>query len=178
MKVRDIKQKNKVGPNIVGENVQIKKLITINKEDKKSEERIAIQDNSSLHNLNLWLYSFLFKKFGFLKTGIGFGFSSLLSLLYLYQTFSLKWFENNYFTLFAVILLIYSLYFFQFFTNRSCPECKAKFSLEKKGTYKIGECNVKGVPHDINEVNFRCTECKKDFVENCREPHEGYNSVD
>jgi hypothetical protein len=173
MEVKNIKQENKVGPNIIGEKVEIGKLITINKSDQR-KERIAIDDNNSIHNFNLKIYGFLFKKFGFLKTGIGFGVSSLASILYLYQTFYLKLLENTFLTIFSIILLIYSIYFFQYFKNRSCPNCKSKFSLAKKGTFKVGECKVKGVPHDINEQEFECVECKKAFVERYLESHSEY----
>jgi transposase-like protein len=101
-----------------------------------------------------------------------------MSLLYLYQTFFLKWLENTYLTAFTIILLIYSLYYFQFFKNKSCPECGAKFSLSKKGTYKIDECKIKGIPYDINESEFECTKCGKLFTEAFREPHEEYDSKD
>ncbi|MBU4351620.1 MAG: hypothetical protein KJ939_00875 [Nanoarchaeota archaeon] len=177
MKARDIKQDNKSGPNIVGDNIKIGKLVSVNKESEK-KERIPIGDNSILHNLNLWLYGSLFKKFGFVKTGVGFGISGGISLLYLIQNYFLKWFQNNYLTIIFIVLFLYSIYFFQYFRNRSCPGCKAKFSLVKKGTYKVGECKVKGVPHDINEEEFKCAECGKTFIEQFREAHEKQTTID
>ena len=172
MKLRDIKQENKSGPNIVGDNIKIGNLVTVNKEDQKGKERIPVDNNRDLHNLSLWLYGFLFKKFGFLKTGIGFVISGLISAGYLYQTFLLKLFQNNYLTVLFIALLVYSVNYFQFFKNRSCPECKSQFSLIKKGTFKVGECKIKGIPHDINETEFECEECHKSFVESFREEHD------
>ena len=71
-------------------------------------------------------------------------------------------------TVTSILLLLYSLSYFNFFTNKSCKECGAKFSLEKKGTHKVGECKIEGVSHDINETEYKCNEL---FLEYSRVPH-------
>lgn len=180
MKIRDINQKNKNAPNIVAKNIKGSKIETTIYENSKSpkKERIVIKDNSILHNLNLQLYGFLFKRFGFLKTGIGFGITGLASVSYLFQAFYLNWFQQGYVNAFFIFLLIYSVYYFQFFFNKKCHYCKKEFSLVKKGTYKIGECKIKGVPHDINEIEYNCNSCKKKVFRQYREAHEGYSTQD
>lgn len=146
----------------------------ITNQNKSKREKISLEDNKLVHNVNLKLYSFLFKRFGFLKTGIGFGIVGISSILYLYQAFYLKWFQQTYFNVIFILLLIYSIYYFQFFLNKSCSECNSKFSLFKVGTYKTGECRIEGIPYDINEIEYKCDNCNKIFVEEEKVRHQSY----
>lgn len=172
MKIKEVNQKNKSGVNIVAENIQGNIYnIQDNKKITKDKERIALEDNKEFHNFNLKLYGLIFEKFGFLRSSIGFGASSIISSFYLYQAYYLKWFSQTYVELFFILLLAYSLYFFIFLLNRSCPNCKAKFSLYKIGTYKVGECKIEGIPYDINKINYRCINCKRVFVEEEKVEH-------
>lgn len=176
MKVKKISQKSKSGQNIVGGSIRTGKIVNItniseSEQLKDKQKRIPLEDNP-LHNINLALYGYLFRKFGFKKTGIGFVISGLTSGLYFYQLFFLEWMKNNYLTILFSVLLIYSVWYFQFFFHKSCPECKSKFSLVRTGRYKVDEAKIKGVPHDVIENEYECANCKNIFVEEYTESHE------
>jgi hypothetical protein len=174
MKARDIRQTNKLGPNFVADKIEKPTIIInegkeSNKENKK--ERIPLDDNPLIHNINLKLYGFVFNKLGILKSGIIFGGTGILSIAYLYQMFYLKWFNQTYVNVAFIILLIYSINYFQFFFNKSCPHCKTKFSLIRGKTYKVGECKIEGEGYDLTETEYRCDKCGKTVVEEGKNKH-------
>ena len=138
---------------------------------KIDTERIKLDNNSLLHNLNLKLYRFIFKRFGVVKTGVLFGILALLCIGYLYQLFSLKYLDNFYITIISIILLVYSLNYFQFFNNKDCPYCKSKFSLLKQDMYKVGECRIDGKGHDKLEIDYKCDTCGKITTKEDTEQH-------
>lgn len=172
MKVGKLNQDVSRGTNIAADKVNIDKFVqNIDGGKENKEEKIPVEDNSFLHNLNLKLYGFLYKKFGILKTGIVASIASLLSILWLYQDLNSIFYKNNILNFIAALLLIYSLFYFRFFFNKDCPKCRTKFSLLKQGTYKVGEFKLGGESYDKMKIEFKCNNCGYNHIEEDKEAH-------